>query len=350
MVDLAARHRRHATATEAAVLAVLRSGRWIGGPVLAEAEARLAVLFGRVRGVGVANGTDAVALALQALGVGPGHEVLVPALSFFATGGAVARIGARPVVVDVLPDRPVMDPQAAHRALTARTRAAVPVHLFGLACPDPGLPVPLVEDAAQAVGQTPPARLGVLTAVSFYPTKTLGAAGDAGLVATDDDALAEAVRRLGGHGAVPGEPHLHTLVAGHPGGNSRLDPLQAAVLLAQIDDLPRRTACRRAIAARYDAALPAGFSAPARSPADPVHQYLLRGSGRDALAHWLQARGVECAIYYPRPLSAQPALQPQATCPVAEAWCRTCLSLPCHEELSAEQVATVEASLQEFAP
>ncbi|MFH1466692.1 MAG: DegT/DnrJ/EryC1/StrS family aminotransferase [Pseudomonadota bacterium] len=350
MVDLAARHRRLAGPTEAAVLEVLRSGRWVGGPRLAEAEARLAALFGRAHGVGVNSGTDALSLALQALGVGPGHEVLVPALSFFATAGAVARIGARPVVVDVLPDLPLMCPEAARAALTARTRAAVPVHLFGMTCPDPGLPVPLVEDSAQAVGQAPPARLGVLTAASFYPTKTLGAAGDAGLVATDDPALAAAVRRLGGHGAVAGEAHLHALVAGQVGGNSRLDPLQAAILLAQLDDLPRRVARRRAIAARYDAALPAGFAAPTRAAADPVHHYLLRGAGRDALARWLAARGVESAIYYPRPLSAQPALQPQAPCPVAEAWSRTCLSLPCHEELTAAQVALVVASLEEFAP
>ncbi len=346
MVDLAARHARLAAVTEQAVLDVLRSGRWVGGPLVAAFEAQVAALFGRAHGVGVNSGTDALILALQALGVGPGDEVIVPAMSFYATAGAVLRVGARPVVVDVEAQRPVMCPAAAQAALGPRTKAAIPVHLFGMRCPDPGLPVPLIEDAAQAVGQAPPARLGVLTAVSFYPTKTIGAAGDAGLVATDDPELAEALRLLGSHGQAA--PHLHHAVAGHGGANSRLDPIQAALLREHLADLPRRLERRRRVAAAYDAALPSGIPAFPRQPDDPLHHYLLRSPSRDALAAHLDARGIDSAIYYPRPLSHQPVLQPQAPCPNGEIWASQSLSLPCHGELSDHQIERVCSALQEF--
>ncbi len=350
MVDLAARHLRLAAATEAAVLAVLRSGQWVGGPVVQAVEVRGAALFGRAHGLGVNSGTDALILALLALGVQPGDEVLVPALSFFATAGAVVRVGACPVVVDVLPDRPLMAPQAAQAAMGPRTRAAIPVHLFGMRCPDPQLPVPLIEDAAQAAGWAPPARLGVITAASFYPTKTLSAAGDAGLVATDDPQLAQSMRLLANHGGVPGQPHLHQRVAGHVGLNSRLDAVQAAVLGVHMGDLPRRVARRRAIAAAYDQALPAGCTALDRHSGDPIHHYILRSPRRDRLGAWLAERLVSTAVYYPRPLSAQPALQPQAPCPNAQRWCDESLSIPCHAELSDEQVERVCSALQEFRP
>ena len=350
MVDLAARHRRLAEPTERAVTQVLRSGRWVGGPVLARCERRLAGAFGRSTAVGVNSGTDALILALQVLGVGPGDEVIVPALSFFATAGAVARVGATARVVDVLPDQPLMDPRAASEALGSSTRAAIPVHLFGMTCPDPGLPEPLVEDSAQAIGQQPIARLGVLTAASFYPTKTLGAAGDAGLVATDDPQLAEQIRALGAHGAVPGEPHLHRRVAGQVGGNSRLDPLQAAILLVHLDDLPRRIARRQAIARAYESASPASIRRVQRSPGDPLHHFVLRCASRDELVRHLAQRGIHSAIYYPRPLSAQPALAPQAPCPRADAWCRESLSLPCHAELGDRELERVCLALQEYRP
>jgi len=350
MADLAARHRRLAQASEAAVLRVLRSGRWVGGPEVQACESEAAGLFGRGIGVGVNSGTDALILALQALGVGPGDEVLVPALSFFATAGAVARIAARPVVVDVLEDAPLMDPDAAQAAMGPRTRAAIPVHLFGMACPHPGLDVPLVEDSAQAVGLDPAPRLGQFSAVSFYPTKTIGAAGDAGLLACDDPQLAERARTLANHGAVAGQPHLHRRAAGQVGGNSRLDPLQAALIRVQLADLPRRVARRRAVAAAYDQALPPAAQRVPRAAGDPIHHYLLRSERRDELAGWLDERGIDTAIYYPRPLSAQPAVQPQPPTPRAAAWCRCCLSLPCHDELDEAQLERVQDALRSFSP
>lgn len=350
MVDLAARHRRLAVATEAAVLEVLRSGRWVGGPAVQAFEASAAALFGRAHGVGVNSGTDALIIALLALGVRPGDEVIVPALSFFATAGAVVRAGASPVVVDVGEDLPLLCPDAASRALTARTRAAIPVHLFGMRCPDPGLPVPLIEDAAQAVGWATPARLGAFTAASFYPTKTLGAAGDAGLVATDCPDQAERLRRLANHGGVPGQPHLHQHVAGHAGMNSRLDAVQAAVLSVHMADLHRRVARRQAVARAYDQALPRWIPPLPRGAGDPIHHYLLRSVERDRLAAWLAERQIACAVYYPRPLSAQPALQPQPPCPNAQRWCDECLSLPCHGELTDVQIERICLALREFRP
>jgi dTDP-4-amino-4,6-dideoxygalactose transaminase len=229
-------------------------------------------------------------------------------------------------------------------------KAAIPVHLFGMRCPDPGLAVPLIEDAAQAVGWGAPARLGLISAASFYPTKTLGAAGDAGLVATDDAELAKQLRLLANHGGVPGQPHLHRRISGHGGANSRLDAVQAAVLNVHMADLPRRVARRRAVAAAYDSALPAGISAVARHRGDPIHHYLLRSPARDRLAAHLAGQGIASAVYYPRPLSAQPALAPQQPCPKAQRWCDECLSLPCHGELQDHDLARVCSTLQEFRP
>lgn len=350
MADLSVLHTRVAEATERAVLEVLRSGAWVGGPVVTEAETRLARLFGRTHGVGVNSGTDALIVALMAHGVGPGDEVLVPALTFFATAGAVARVGARPVVVDVLEDVPIMDPASAADRATPRTRAVIPVHLFGISCPDPRVGGVVIEDAAQAAGQDPPARVGVATAVSLYPTKTLPAAGDGGLVATDDPDLARAMRRLANHGGVTGVAHLHEQVGGHVGWNTRLDAIQAAVVLAHLPDLPARVAWRRHLQRTWDAALPSCCRPVPRAPGDPIHQYILRCARRDDLRAWLDHRGIDTAVYYPRSLAAQPALQPQPPTPRAEAWAAELLSLPCHSGIGQDAVDRVCDALESFAP
>ena len=345
---MAARAAPTAPAVEAAVQEVLRSGRYIGGPVVSRCEAALAALLGRAHGVGVPGGTVALTQAMQALGVGtrPDDEVIVPAVTFFATAGAVLRAGAIPVVADVLPDRPLLDPDAVRALRTPRTRLIVPVHLFGDAAPHPGdLGVPVLDDAAQAVGAAPPVGQGCAAAVSFYPTKILGAAGDGGMVVTDDADLAARVRALGFHGM--GAPHVHHRTAGHMGGNSRLDAVQAAVLLAQVDDLPRRIAARRAIAARYDAVL--GALALPRDPGSPVSIYTLRHPERDRLAARLQDRGVQTALYYPRDLTQQPALEgcPRGPTPNAARFCAEALALPCYEGLPDAHVDHVIACLLE---
>lgn len=342
MADLAGRHARVAEAAERGVLEVLRSGRAVGGPVVSEAERSLAKTFGWAHAVGVNSGTDALVLALQAVGVRPGDEVIVPAVSFFATAGAVVRAGAVPVIADVCEDAPLLDPEAL--PLTTRTRAVVAVHLFGARCALPALPVPIVDDLAQAIGADPPARTGRIGAASFYPTKTLGAAGDAGIVLADDLDLADRTRRLANHGLVA--PHVHEDVNGVIGINSRLDAVQAAVLLAHLADLPARVARRRALASRYDAALPAGVRRLPREPGHPVHQYVVRVPSRDRVHAHLAAAGIETAVYYPRSLAAQPALARWARpTPRADAFCAECLALPVHEGLTDGEVDRVVDAL-----
>ncbi len=342
MVDLAARHARVAEQVERGVIEVLRSGRYVGGPVVEQAERAVAALLGCTYGVGAGSGTDALCLALKALGVGAGHEVIVPAYSFFATVESVLHTGARPVMVDVLPDRPLIDPDQVRRARTPRTAAVVPVHLFGDRADLPDLGIPVVDDAAQAVGARPGCATGVLTAVSFYPTKILGAAGDAGLVGTDDPGLARKVKMLGHHG-MPSN-YAHERVGGHVGCNSRIDAVQAAVLLAHLGDLDRRIARRRQLAARYQRRL--GALCLPRDPGSPISVFCLRHPARDALRDALSAKNIGTAIYYPAPMNAQPALggdvaSAAAATPNAAAFSRELLAIPCHASLDDEDADRV---------
>jgi len=340
-VDLAWRHRDAASDVEPRVLEVLRTGRYVGGPFVDEVERTAATWFGRAGAVGVNSGTDALTLALQAVGVRPGDEVIVPALPFFATAVAVRALGAEPVVVDVGADG-CLDPEAACAAVTGRTRTVVPVHLFGTLARAPECGVPVVDDAAQAVGGTPPRSLGTLTAVSAYPTKTWGGAGDGGFVLGDDPDALERVRLLANHGHTEDG---FTEPAGQPARNSRLDALQAAVLLGHAPHLAARVARRRALAARYDAALPPGVSALPRDPGSPVHHYVALVPDRDRVAAALCARGVESRVYYPRPLHEEPALARAAHTPVADDLCRRVLALPVHAGLSDEDADVVLEAL-----
>lgn len=348
MVDLVGRHQQVADEVEERVLAVLRGGRYIGGEVVAEAEATAARWLGRRGAIGVNCGTDALALALQAAGVLPGDEVIVPALTFFATAGSVVAIGAVPVVVDVREDA-LMDPEAAVAAVTARTTAVVPVHLYGNHAEAPPVEAAIVDDSAQAIGSDPPASLGVLSSVSTYPTKTWGAAGDGGFVVGDDPELLARVRQLANHGL--SEPHLH-----HPigpgalvGRNTRLDAVQAAVLCGHATQLPARMAARRRWAARYDAGMPDFVRPLPRTPGSAVHQYVVRHPRRDQALQALQAADIHAAVYYPRSLAHQPALarfSPGPT-PVADALVAELLALPVHAGLTVEDVDRVLAVLHE---
>ncbi len=338
-LNMQARYARTAAAVESAMLTGMRSGHYIGGPAVKAAEEKIAALTGRRYGIGVANGTVAITQILEAMGIGAGDEVIVPAVTFFATAGAVLRAGATPVIVDVLPDRPLMDPDAAAAALSPRTAAVMPVHLFGDVCPHPTVPVPVIDDAAQAVGAAPAAGEGIAAALSFYPTKILGVLGDGGMVVCSDEDLSHRIRRLGFHGQVG--PHLHDRIGGVMGGNSRLDALAAAALLAQLPDLPVRIAERRAIAARYDAVV--SDRAVPRDSGSPMSIYCIRHPDRDAFRERLLAAGVSSAVYYPRPLSVQPAL---ADCPRhptvnAERFCAEAVALPCYEGMPEEDIAAV---------
>lgn len=345
-LDMSARYARVADRIEPAVAAVMRSGRYIGGPVVADCEAAIATRMGWTHGVGAASGTAAITRLLRAFGLRDGQEVIVPAVTFFSTAGAVLRAGGVPVIVDVLPDRPLLDPAAVRAARTPRTAAVMPVHLFGDTAPHPGIDgLAVLDDAAQAVGAHPPPGHGVAAAISFYPTKILGALGDGGMILTDDPDLAERARALGFHGMVG--PHLHARTGPHMGGNCRLDAVQAAALVAQLDDLPVRVGRRQAIAARYDAIV--GALAPPRDAGSPVSVYCLRHPDRDRLRTRLAARGVSTTVYYPRPLGAQPALVdcPRQPTPNADAFCATALALPCHEALTDAQVDHVVDALRE---
>lgn len=343
-LNMQIRYGRTAAAVEAAVLAGMRSGRHIGGPVVAQAEQAIAALLGRRHGVGVANGTVAITQILQAMGIGAGDEVIVPAVTFFATAGAVLRAGATPVIVDVLPDRPLLDPESVRAALSPRTAAVMPVHLFGDVAPHPQVPVPVIDDAAQAVGACPAAGKGVAAAVSFYPTKILGVLGDGGMVLCDDPDLAARVRELGFHGQRAA--HRHHLTEGAMGGNSRLDAIAAGALLAQLPDLGARIGLRQAIAARYDA-VTGELSVP-RDPGSPVSIYCIRHPDRDALRTRLQAEGIQTAIYYPRSLTEQPALAgcPRQPTPNAERFCAQAVALPCYEGMPAADVEATCSALE----
>jgi len=339
-VDLPGRHAQSAPEVEARVLEVLRSGRYIGGPVVHEAEAIAARLLGRRGAVGVGSGTDALMLALQAVGVTPGDEVIVPALSFFATAGAVLALGAVPVVVDV-DDMGLMDPEAAAAARTDRSRAVLPVHLFGSQAPAPDLGLPVVDDACQAVGASPSCSVGTLSAVSAYPTKLWGAAGDGGFVVGDDGELLERVRALGHHGTIG--PHLHDRpVPGWAGRNNRLDAIQAAVLVGRAPGLESALAHRRELVARYDAGLTGDVRPLPRTAGSPASPYVVRAPDRRRVVEALANASIGASVYYPRSLAAQPALRgARRPTPRADALAAELLALPLHETTTIEQVDRV---------
>jgi dTDP-4-amino-4,6-dideoxygalactose transaminase len=349
MVDLAARHAVVAELVEDRVLATLRGGRYVGGELVAEAEALAAHLFGRGWAVGVNSGTDALVIALQAAGLAPGDEVIVPALTFFATAGAVVAAGMTPVVVDVGEDA-LIDGAAAARARSSATRAIIPVHLYGGRAAVPDLDLVVVDDLAQAVGARPMPSSGALGAISTYPTKTWGGAGDGGFVVGDDAELHARARMLGAHGTAG--THLHVPIGNHVGRNSRLDAIQAAVLLGQATNLHERVTRRRALAARYDAGLPEAIRPLPRGDGHPVHQYVVRVRERDRIVAHLDRRGIDVGVYYPRGLHRQPALATAARltdCPVADRLSEQLLALPVHAQLTDADVDRVLAALHEVA-
>lgn len=316
---------------------VLRSGRYVGGPVVAQAEQAIAASLGCAHGVGVGSGTEALWLALWALDLPPKSPIAVPALSFFATAEAVLLAGHVPVFVDVLPDRPLMDPDAVPPGVDA----VVLVHLFGMRCPAPALEVPIVSDAAQCAGWGHGAPQGLLSSLSLYPSKTLGVAGDGGVILTDDAWLADRLRRMGTHGAAARDLHVEL------GTTSRLDAIQAAVALELLPHVPTWVARRREIADAYDAVVD-GLP---REDGDAVHQYVFHTDARDEVQARLDAAGVDSGVYYSHPMDIQPTVTDQplgsvpSACPNAARYCRTALSIPVHEGLTDDQVAHILKAL-----
>jgi dTDP-4-amino-4,6-dideoxygalactose transaminase len=286
--------------------AVLESGRFIFGPEVEAFEAEAAAALGVPHAIGVANGTDALVLSLEAMGIGAGDEVICPAFTFYATAEAIARVGATPVFADIDPVTLNLDPGDVAGRITERTKAIVPVHLFGRPAPLAelaSLGVPLLEDAAQAFGAEGVATTGVCSTFSFFPTKNLFALGDGGLVACMDDAVAETIRRLRFHGSR--DKQTFELI----GANSRLDAVQAAMLRVFLPQLPGWNTARREAAARYaELGLGDAVELPADEPGHVYHMYVVRTEERERITAALAAEEIACAAYYVTPLHLQPAM------------------------------------------
>ena len=362
LLDLRALHDELQDELDSAALRVLRSDRVLLGPELAAFEAAWADAVGAGSAVGVGSGLDALVLGLRALGVGPGDEVLVPSHTFVATWLAVLHAGATPVPVDVSVSTGAWETDAVEAAVTGRTRAMIPVHLYGHPVDlDPLLALArrrglaVLDDAAQAHGARyrgrPIGGLTTATAWSFYPGKNLGALGDGGAVTTSDPEIARRLRSLRNYGST--QKYVHEEI----GWNSRLDELQAALLSVKLRRLPQHNARRAALAARYDDALTGTcVTVPGRADwAVPVwHLYVVRTPHRDALRDHLSARGVEAGIHYPVPPHRQPAFtgSPLAELhlPGAERLAREVLSLPMGPHLSAEDQDHVVAAVRSFRP
>lgn len=327
---------------DTAIARVLDSGVLVGGDEVVAFERELAAATGARHAIGTSSGTDALHAILLALGVTHGDEVVTTPLTFFATAGSAARLGARIVFSEVDDESLTLEPRAALGALSARTRAIVPVHLFGHPATLPVAPCAIVEDAAQSLGAGPVR--GHAAAVSFFPTKNLGAIGDAGAVLTDDPALADRIALLRTQGARPKYHHLAI------GGNFRLDPLHAAVLRAKLPRLAAWNTTRRGHADRYRALfaaarVPAELRLPAPHAAHVYHQFVIRAPRRDALRAYLAGAGVGTEIYYPEPLHLQPCFAElgyrAGAFPIAERACRDVLALPIHPMLAPDAQAFV---------
>ncbi|MBB5157224.1 DegT/DnrJ/EryC1/StrS family aminotransferase [Saccharopolyspora phatthalungensis] len=356
--------RRNWESLERRVRAVADSGRFTSGPMVAELETAIAAYTGAKHAVACNNGTDALILMLKAAGIGPGDEVIVPAYTFFATVSSVLRVGAEPVIVDVLPGSYAMDPERAAAAIGPRTKAIMPAHMFSQTADLVALTelaaqhgLRLLEDSAEAIGMWVNGRhaglWGRAGVLSFFPTKTLGGIGDAGMLITDDAELAAEVRRRRCHGQATDGAYVYEVL----GWNSRCDELQAAVLLSRLETLDAEIERRAALAARYTERLAAvvdtPWLAPAKSPSNQVwYVYLIESDRRDALVEHLDAHGVGTEVYYPRSLSEQPALRdlPGASLPtpVATVASRRAVGLPLYPDLTDAQVDRVCALITDF--
>ena len=334
------------------IAAVASAGHYVLGPEVAAFEAELAEYLGVRHVVGVGNGTDAITIALRALGVQPGDEVVVPSFTFYATAEAVVTAGGRPVFCDVDAHTRNVTAETVRAALSRRTKAIVAVDLFGAPAPVPELRdigLPVLEDAAQAVGATLGGRhagaLGAAATISFYPSKNLGCFGDGGAIATDDDQVAELARALRFHGS------RDKLRFDYVGYNSRLDELQAAILRVLLPHLDGWVAGRRAAAAAYlEAGLPDHVTVPAViEGAEPAwHLYVVTHRRADALAAALGEQGIQARGYYRTPLHRQPAMAPYAegpNLPVSDELARTNLALPMGPALGAERARRVVAAV-----
>jgi dTDP-4-amino-4,6-dideoxygalactose transaminase len=364
LLDLQAQYAPIRGQVLAAITRVCDSQRFIMGPEIEALERELASLIGVEHTVAVSSGTDALLLALMSLGIGAGDEVVTTTYSFFATAGAIARLGATPVLVDIDPATFNIDPARIEAAITPRTKAVLPVHLFGL-CADmapiadlaSARGIPIIEDAAQAIGSTcrgrPAGGIGAFGCFSFFPSKNLGAFGDAGLVTTNDGALAKRARLLRVHGMEP--KYYHHLI----GANFRMDALQAAILRVKVPHLDAWTEARRLNAARYAALFrDAGLLDRIVLPVEPAgarhiyNQYVIRVPHRDDLKQALDAQRIGNEVYYPVPFHLQPCFAglgyARGAFPHAEKAAEQTIAIPIYSELTLDQQQTVVSAIGAF--
>lgn len=352
LIDLKAQYCSIQPELEEAVLRVLRSGHYILGPEVEALEKEIAAYCSTDHAVGVASGTDALELILRALGIGPGDEVITTALSFYATGIAIVYVGARPVFVDVDPQTATIDAAQIHRAITPRTKAVIPVHLYGHPCDMEGVMavarearLKVIEDCAQAIGAEYKGRrvgsFGDAAALSFYPTKNLGGAGDGGMALTSDDSLAQRLRMLRWYGS------RDRALFEEMGRNSRLDEIQAAILRVKLRHLERWNEARRQHAQYYTRKLSAyaipKLILPVEKPGcrHVYHLYPIRVPNRQALKQQLADAGIASQVHYDRLLPEQPLLKQASAAghfPVAQDIARTVCSIPLFAELTPQQI------------
>lgn len=354
-IDLATQQQRLRAEIDAGIAAVLAHGQYILGPEVARLEEQLAAYTGAAHCISCANGTDALQIALMALGVGPGDEVVTPAFSYIATAEAAALLGATVVYADVEAGSFNLDPASLAAAVTARTKAIIPVSLYGQPADFDAIAaiagprgIPVIEDAAQSFGATYKGRrscnLSLIGCTSFFPSKPLGCYGDGGALFTSDAALAKVIRQIARHGQEKRYHHVRL------GVNSRLDTLQAAILLPKLAILDDEMKARQQVAAHYATLLGQG---PVRPPQVAAHnrsawaQYTVRVAQRDTVQAALQAAGVPTTVHYPLALHQQPAMADASVhMPVSEQAAAEVLSLPFHPYLAREQVQHIAGALQ----
>lgn len=366
MVDLKGQYLKIKDEIDKAVIDVVESGAFINGPAVKEFQANLESYLGVKHAIPCANGTDALQIALMALGLEPGDEVIVPAFTYVATAEVIGLLRLTPVMVDVDPDTFNVTAEIIEAAITPRTKAVVPVHLFGQSCDmEPIMRVAakhgiyVVEDNAQAIGADyifsdgavkKTGTIGHIGTTSFYPSKNLGAYGDAGAIFTNDDALAANMRMIANHGQ--SQTYYHDVI----GVNSRLDSIQAAILNIKLKRLDEYCVARQHAAAFYDKAFEGidGIAVPSRqhNSTHVFHQYTVRvkNNRRDELQKHLTAAGIPNSIFYPVPLYKQKAFESpvkrDVVLPVTEMLCRQVLSLPIHTEMTSESQAHIVKTLR----
>lgn len=359
MVDLRRQYQELKGEIDDSIHRVLESGQFILGPDVKELEEELAAYVGVNHAIACGNGTDALQIALMALSVGPGDEVITTPFTFVATAEVAALLGARIVFADICEDSFNIDPKDVERKITRKTKAIVPVHLYGLPADMEELlaisdstGIPIIEDAAQAFGAEYKGRkvcgFGGLACVSFFPSKNLGAYGDGGMIFTNDDGLAIKIRAIAVHGSE--KKYYHDYV----GVNSRLDSIQAAILRVKLRSLDRHNVLRSEFARMYSERLHDVVLTPKTFPDRKhiFHQYTIRTNQRDRLSNHLKGEGIPSAIYYPVPLHLQKAYQnlgyKKGDFPISEKFSEEVLSLPMHPHLKEEEVDFITASIKKY--